>query len=205
MTAHARTTNLRIVDPEDETVLSLAPMQGLWMVEQYLTLTEHSRRLVEFDDGTIDVLPIPTPEHQKLLARLYELFVAWIRPLGGLVLFAPLRVQIRPRKFREPDLVVLCDANDPRQQQRYWLGVDLALEIVSDDDPERDTRIKRMEYADAGIPEYWIVNPGDQTITVLALEGTAYTEVGVFQRRDVAVSRLFAGLRVDVDEVFDVA
>lgn len=101
--------------------------------------------------------------------------------------------------------MVLRDANDPRQQKRYWTGVDLALEIVSEDDPERDTKVKREEYADAGIPEYWIVNPSDKTITVLALEDARYTEVGVFVRGDVAASRLFAGLSVCVDDVFNAA
>jgi Uma2 family endonuclease len=132
-------------------------------------MMDHSTRLLEFDNGHIEVLPMPIPEHQKILAFLYELFVAFVRPRGGITLFSPLRVQIRPRTFREPDLVVLRDANDPRQQKRYWLEVDLAVEIVSDDDPERDTRVKRADYAEAGIPEYWIVNPLDDTITVLVL------------------------------------
>lgn len=80
---------LRIVDAEDEHVASLAPLQGLWTVEQYLKLTDHSRRLLEYADGTIEVLPLPIPEHQKILALLYELFVAFVRPRGGIVLFAP--------------------------------------------------------------------------------------------------------------------
>jgi Uma2 family endonuclease len=149
------------------------------------------------------VLPVPVPEQQKILGLLYELFVAFVRPRGGITLFSPLRVQVRPRKFREPDLVVLRDANDPRQQKRYWLGVDLAVEIVSEDDPDRDTKIKRADYAEAGIPEYWIVNPLDDTVTVLVLEGDRYAEHGVFCRGEQASSRLFAGLGVDVDQVFD--
>ena len=203
MTVNARAPELRIVDPDDDTVLSLAPIQGLWTEEQYLAMTDHSTRLLEFDNGYIEVLPMPIPEHQKILALLYELFVAFVRPRGGITLFSPLRVQIRPRKFREPDLVVLRDANDPRQQKRYWLGVDLVFEIVSEDDPERDIKIKRADYAEAGIPEYWIVNPLDDTITVLVLEGDGYVELGVFRRGERATSRLFAGLRVEVDQVFD--
>lgn len=202
MTVHMHGTELRIVDPDDDTVLSLAPIQGLWTEEQYLTMTDHSRRMLEFDDGYIEVLPMPIPEHQKILALLYEHFVAFVRPRGGITLFSPLRVQIRPRKFREPDLVVLQDANDPRQHKRYWLGVDLAVEIVSDDDPERDTKVKRADYAGAGIPEYWIVNPLNDTITVLVLEDDAYTELGIFQRGERAISRLLTGFSVDVDEVF---
>lgn len=203
MTVHARTAELRIVDPEDDTVLSLAPIQGLWTEEQYLTMTDHSRRMLEFDDGNIEVLPMPIPEHQKILALLYELFVAFVRPRGGITLFSPLRVRVRPRKYREPDLVVLRDANDPRQQKRYWLGVDVAVEVVSEDDPERDTKVKRSDYAEAGIPEYWIVNPLNNTITVLALSGQEYVEVGVFGRGERAASQLLAGFEVSVDAVFD--
>ena len=117
------------------------------------------------------------------------------------MLFAPLRVRVRPRKFREPDLVILCDANDPRQKARYWVGADLAVEVVSADDPERDTKVKRHDYAQAGIPEYWIVNPRNATITVLVLEGKAYAEYGMFQRGERALSKLLSGFSVDVDAV----
>ena len=118
---------------------------------------------------------------------------------------APLRLQIRPGKFHEPDLLLLRDAHDPCNQDAYWLGADLVVEIVSPDDPERDIVTKRADYAEAGIPEYWIVNPIDTTITVLTLEGSAYTEHGVFARGAQATSQLLAGFVVSVDEVFDAA
>jgi Uma2 family endonuclease len=79
----------------------------------------------------------------------------------------------------------------------------LALEIVSPDDPERDTRVKRLDYAEAGIPEYWIVNPIDETITVLCLEGEQYTEHGMFRRGDAATSALLESFVVEVNEVFE--
>ncbi len=75
------------------------------------------------------------------------------------MLFAPLRLRIREGQFREPDLLLVLDADDSRRQNRYWLGADLVVEVVSPDDPERDTRVKRAEYAEAQIPEYWIAIP----------------------------------------------
>ena len=60
--------------------------------------------------------------------------------------------------------------------------------VVSPDDPGRDTRDKRLDYAEAGIPEYWIVNPLDETATVLELRGTAYAAHGVFRRGQQADS-----------------
>lgn len=168
----------------------------------YLRLTNHTSRLIEYTDGVLEPLPLPTRSHQLILAYLYEQFVAAVRPIGGLVLFAALRLQIRPGKFREPDLLLLRDERDPRNQEAYWLGADLVVEIVSPDNPERDLITKRADYAEARIPEYWIVDPQTTTITVLALHGTAYTEHGTFGRDVHATSVLLPGFGVAVADVF---
>ena len=189
---------------EDDTlVLSLAPLQGRWTAEQYLLLTDQTRRLIEFTDGYVEVLPMPTHTHQLILRSVFLALYTFLQPRGGTVLFAPLRLQIRPGKFREPDILLVRDANDPRCQNRFWLGADLVVEIVSPDNPERDTREKRADYAEAGIPEYWIVNPEDETITVLRLQGEQYAEHGVFRRGDTATSALLAGFSLSVNDVFD--
>jgi Uma2 family endonuclease len=203
MAIDTQQSTLRMLWEEDELVLDLGALQGLWTVEQYLKLTDQTNRLIEFTDGYVEVLPMPTRRHQVSLAFLYELFVAFIRQRGGKVLFAPLRLQVRPNKYREPDLLLLLDANDLRNQDAFWLGADLVVEIVSPDDPERDTRVKRADYTEAGIPEYWIVNPTDETIIVLKLDGDAYAEHGTFRRSESAASALLDGFAVRVDEVFD--
>jgi Uma2 family endonuclease len=188
----------------DSLILDLYPRQGEWSEEEYLDLTDNARHMIEFTDGYIEVLPMPTDHHQAILAYLFELFLAYLRPRGGIVRFSPLRVHIRARKFREPDLVLVLDAKDPRRQDRYWQGADLALEVVSADKPERDLVEKRNDYAEASIPEYWIVNPDAETITVLRLEEHAYVEHGMFGRGAMASSALLAGFEVGVDAVFDV-
>ena len=116
---------------------------------------------------------------------------------------AALRLRIREGKFREPDLLMLRDRSDPRHQDRYWLGADLVVEVVSPDDPDRDLVEKRADYAEGGIPEYWIADPRGETITVLALEGEAYVEHGVFGRGGAATSPLLEGFAADVSAVFD--
>ena len=126
--------------------LDLLPLQGLWTEAQYLKLTDQTSHLVEFDGGIIEVLPMPTDKHQVILL-LYDLLRKFLRPLGGKVLVAPLRLQIRPGTFREPDILLVRDARDPRRQDRFWLGADLVVEIVSADDPERDIVTKRADYA----------------------------------------------------------
>lgn len=194
---------LRLIRRADGLDIDLLTLQGLWTEEQYLRLTDQTNQLIEFTDGVIEGLPMPTRTHQRMIARIYALFVTFLQLRGSEVLFAPLRIQVRPGSFREPDILLLLDAADPRNQDRFWLGADLVVEVVSADNPERDTVEKVADYAEARIPEYWIVNPLDDTITVLALTGEAYAEHGVFRRGETATSPLLAGFAVSVDSVFD--
>jgi Uma2 family endonuclease len=185
----------------EETEIDLAALQGLWSVEQYLKLTDQTNRLIEYTDGVIEVLPMPTKYHQAISKLLFLALLAVAERIGGDVFYAPLRVQVRPGKFREPDLLLVLDKDDPRAQDEFWLGADLVMEIVSPDKPTRDTHEKPRDYAEANIPEYWIVNPLDATITVLVLQDDVYTTAGVFHRGERAGSRLLDGFSVSVDEV----
>jgi Uma2 family endonuclease len=203
MAIEMRDSDLRLVRERDGLSVNLRPLQGLWTEEQYLTLTDHTRRLIEFTDGVLEPLALATDRHQVLVLCLYEPLRTFLAPLGGKVLFAPLRLQIRPGKQRQPDLLLVRDASDPRRQNRFWLGADLVVEVVSPDDPERDTVEKVADYAEAGIPEYWIVNPEEETVTVLSLQGEAYATHGIFRRGDVAASVLLAGFTADVSAVLD--
>lgn len=202
-TAAIEAPRLRIVWPNEAEELDLDRLQGLWTEEQYLQLSGQTNKLFEFTDGNVELLPMPTNSHQVIVALLYELLLLFVRPRQGKVLFAPLRLRIRHRKFREPDLLLLLDERDPRKQEAYWLGADLVVEVVSPDDPERDTKLKRLDYAEAGIPEYWIVNPLDETCTVLTLVEGSYTERAIFRRGEQAVSTTLSGFTVSVDAIFD--
>lgn len=203
MAVDAHSLELRLIRRADGVDLDLLPLQGLWTEEQYLALTNQTNHLIEFTDGEIEVLPMPTSSHQVMLLLLYDLFRAAIQRSGGRILVAPLRIQVRPGKYREPDILMLRDAADQRYQDAFWLGADLVVEIVSPDRPERDIQEKPRDYAEAGIPEYWIVNPLNATITVLALAGSSYRSHGVFQRGERATSHLLQDFSVLVDQVFE--
>jgi Uma2 family endonuclease len=203
MATGMRTPALKLVWEADGLEIDLLPLQGLWTEEQYLRLTDQTNRFIEFTEGAVEVLPMPTRKHQAISRFLVLAFLAFVQPLGGTVFYAPLRVRVAPGRFREPDLVLLLEVNDPRNQNAFWLGADLVVEIVSPDNVERDTVIKRADYAEAGIPEYWIVNPEEETITVLKLEGGAYMVHGVFGRGETASSGLLTGFTMGVDAVFD--
>lgn len=194
---------LYLVWPQSGVELDLAVIQGLWTEEMYLRLTDQTNAPIEFTDGVLEILPMPTRTHQRILAFLYQVFLGFVNPKGGEVFFSGLRLRIRPGKYREPDLLLLLDKNDPRNQEEYWTGADLTLEIVSPNKPERDLVVKRSDYAEAGVSEYWIVNPMDETVTVLTLADGQYVEHGIFPRGAQATSRLLEGFAVNVNEVFD--
>lgn len=203
MAIDVRQPALHIIWEEDEFSLSLDALQGSWTEEQYLKLSEQTNRLIEFTDGFIEVLPMPTERHQAILTFLFLALRPLIDRLGGKVRFAPLRVQITPGRYREPDLLLVRDKNDPRRQNAFWYGADLVMEIVSPDNPERDTLKKRLDYALAGIPEYWIIDPEQETITVLWLDAAEYVEHGIFRRSEQADSVILGGFVVLVDDVLD--
>jgi len=183
-------------------------MQGQWSDLEYLLLTEGSNRLVELTDGHIEVLKMPTSSHQRILLYLLAQLQAFIQPGKlGEVLCAPLRVRLREGKLREPDLVFMLEEHRDRLGEDYWDGADLVIEVVSKDleSRKRDLEQKPLDYAEASIPEYWIVDPQEKRITVLTLDGNAYITRGVFDANDQATSKLLAGFAVSVAKVFAAA
>jgi Uma2 family endonuclease len=185
-------------------VAKLFPAQGHWNVSDYLSL--NGNYLVEFSNGYIEVLTMPTELHQLLVACLYSLLSGFsVRSHAGKVLFAPLRVQLYPGKFREPDIVFMLKENAGRRHNEFWEGADLVMEVVSDDDRRRDLETKRLEYAAAGIAEYWIVDPQKRQIIVLKLVGEKYEVHGTFIPGQSATSALLPSFTAPVAEVFSVA
>ena len=168
-------STLRLDQSQVDSLLpKLLPSQGYWSDDDYLWLTDHTNQLIEFTEGYLEILPMPTDRHQTLLLYIYDILRQWARDHGGKVLVAPVRLRVREGKFREPDLMMLKDSKDPRRADRYWSGADLVVEVVSPDRPERDWIDKRVDYAQAGIPEYWIVDPEKKTLAILRLENGAY-------------------------------
>ena len=186
-------------------VARLFPDQGAWDDEDYLGLS--TNRLVELSDGHVEVLPMPTMLHQAIVQYLSNLLLAFASAGDlGRVLFAPLRVRLRPGKYAEPDVVFMSAAHRERMNNRFWDGADLVMEVVSDgeQDRQRDYVAKRAAYAAAGIAEYWIVDPQQSTITVLALRDGGYAVHGTFAPGEVATSPLLTGFSVSVAATFSI-
>jgi Uma2 family endonuclease len=185
-------------------VARLFPLQGSWTEDDYLELgTNH---LVEFSDGCIEVLSIPTKAHQRIVRMLFLLLQRFVSTKArGEVFFAPLPVRLWPGKFREPDIVYVRPGRAEYAGQPE--GADLVVEVVSggQENRRRDVEVKPQEYAKAGVSEYWIVDPQEETISVLVLERGAYRRHGVFGIGEVANSTVLPGFVAPVKDVFAAA
>jgi Uma2 family endonuclease len=175
----------------------MLPLQGSWSEADFLKF--HTTRMAELVDGRLEILPMPTLKHQRILRWLLGVFEA-AAPAGSVTLFAPLPTRLFPRTIREPDLLYIAPENAPGPDVDYPSHLDLALEIVSpgSEARQRDYDHKRTDYARAGISEYWIVDPQENQVTVLVLQNGTYAEHGVFKIGDTASGLLLPGVRVDV-------
>jgi Uma2 family endonuclease len=184
-------------------IARLFPLQGAWTEEEYLALD--GNHLIELSDGYLEFPPMPTTSHQLIVAFLYGSLLAFTsaRDLGT-VLFAALRVRLRAKTIREPDIVFMLKEHADRVGESFWQGADLVMEVVSGGrtDRKRDLEVKREEYAKAGIAEYWIVDPKEERITVLRPRGKRYIVHGDFPKGALAASHLLAGFNVEVSAAF---
>jgi Uma2 family endonuclease len=175
-----------------------------WTEEAYLALSETTNRSIELSAASLVILPRPTSEHQNILLAFALFMRLWLRANhpGGHVMVAAHPIRLWPGKSREPDVMVWTAAHRDRVGQRESGPPDLALEILSPSNSELDLQANFHEYAEAGIPEYWIVDPGAQRVTVHHLQGSAYQSLGHFGIGEHAASIIFSGFTVAVDELF---
>jgi Uma2 family endonuclease len=183
----------------------LYPDQGNWREFDYLDLD--TNQLVELVDGKLEVLPGPTYGHQQIVWFLSESLRDYVSPRGlGGVVFAPMPVRIRDRTFREPEVIYFPKQQRVQSEDKFLRGAGLVIEIVSPDDKshKRDYEEKRGDYSQLRIPEYWIVDPQTERITVFQLKDEQYQVHGEFAPGQQATSLLLSGFAVDVSAVFEV-
>lgn len=185
-------------------ILGVLPRQGDWTVAAYRNI-EFEGPLVELNNGCLEVLPMPTWMHQTIMGLLWmRLRDHAIGGRRGLAVMPPFNFHTIADQYRHPDVMYLTPEHVGRFNDDHWNYADLVIEIASEgtSDRERDFVEKRAEYAAAGIPEYWIVDPAARTILVLSLDGAAYREAGTYAAGDVARSVVLAGFAVDVGRMF---
>jgi Uma2 family endonuclease len=183
-------------------VATLFPNQGQWSEEDYFRL--EAERYVELANGSIELPPLPTLFHAAIAFWFANQLTKWLETSRvGQAFLAPVPFKLFKGTIREPDIFVI-----PRQQTSalpsYPVAALLVMEVVSEgaEARKRDYVDKRADYAKAAIPEYWIIDPMEKSVTVLKLEGTEYVVHGRFEGSQIASSATFTGFEVDCGQIW---
>ena len=139
--------------------------------EDYWNLPEEER--AELINGKFYDMAPPSRIHQKLVSKLTALFNQYITDHHGSceVYPAPFAVNLDAddKDWVEPDISVICDPN--KLTDRGCSGApDLIIEIVSPASRKMDYSLKNMIYSQAGVREYWIVDPAKEKVVVYCYE-----------------------------------
>src|SRR5947209_8974469 len=162
-----------VAQTEQELAYELLSEQS-WGEEAYLVFSEAFNRPIELSDGRLIILPMPSLTHQRILKQFVLHAQVWLVDGNrGEILFAAHPIRLWPGKYREPDAMIWLNEHRSRMGERESGPPDLALEIVSPGNETHDTETKLREYAQAGIAEYWIVEPTIRQVWVYTLEGGA--------------------------------
>ncbi len=181
------------------------PAQGEWTYEDFLRVPDDGNRY-EVIRGFLYVTPPPTPEHQFSSFELSFHLSSFVRENGlGLVLTAPLGVKL-PSGIAtpvQPDVVFFRKGNEPRKGTQYYEGTpDLIVEVLSPRTRRRDGKTKLEAYQEAGVPEYWLLDPDARTAVVYSLGKGKYIELVRGREGDVIWSAVLPGFRVQVSDLF---
>lgn len=176
-------------------------------LEEYLTYDDGTDRRYELDEGYLILMPPATGRHESIIKFLSTYFDRAIQQQGDELIAYSSGVEFltRPQQPRKPDVCLISRS----QAQSIW-GVSailatpprLAVEVVSPESIKRDYQTKLQEYAQAGVAEYWIVDPLQEKITVLLLRDEDYL-TQEFVGDQVVRSQLFPYWTIKVEQILN--
>lgn len=180
----------RIFSEQSEDGFAEAPGKN-HTISDYETISEERR--IELIDGVIYDMGAPTYIHQMIAGQLYRKLYDYIDRQGGdcIPLQAPLDVQLdcNDKTVVQPDIMIVC-SRDKFKDGRIIGAPDFVAEILSESTKKKDLTIKLGKYTEAGVREYWIIDPDKKRILVydltldadLSIHGFHETvPVGIFQ------------------------
>lgn len=171
--------------------------------ETYLAQASETR-IVEWVDGEVISYMPPTPQHQHITWFLLKLLTQFVEALGlGLVGAGPLEFKLWPGgPSREPDAFFISNERLPQLGERRFDGApDLVIEVVSASSAREDKVRKFSEYEQAGVREYWIIDPRPRQATA---EFYRRNDEGIYEPMEIAddgrfTSAVLHGFWLNVD------
>lgn len=183
--------------------------EKMYSYADYLTWPEDERW--EIIDGVAYLQAAPSPVHQEILVSLLTQFYNYLSGKSCKVYPAPFGVRLTRddvkqnediRKVVEPDITIVCDTS--KIDEQGFKGVpDMIVEIISPSSIKMDKLIKFYKYEQAGVKEYWIVEPEGKLVSVFTLQDNQkYGRPDMYTDEDKIKVSIFPDLTIDLKPVF---
>lgn len=182
-------------------------LNKVYTYADYLTWQFEER--VELIKGFIRKMsPAPNRKHQKVSMNLSGIFYNLLKNKNCQKFHAPFDVRLPiPSKKKDttvvqPDLCVICD--ESKLDDLGCNGApDLVVEILSPNNSKHDLDTKFKLYEEAGVLEYWIVQPTDQNVLVYYLNEGKYYGSKPFTIDEIVESKIFPDMKINVSDIFE--
>lgn len=183
-------------------------LTGRFTYSDYLSWPEDERW--ELIEGVpYDMTPAPSTKHQEVLGELHRLFSNYLKGKSCKAYLAPFDVRLPReneskddiRSIVQPDLTIVCDRSK-LDEQGCKGAPDLIVEILSPATMKKDLGVKLRLYERAGVLEYWVVHPNDQTVLIFHWKQGVYGTPTFYKIPDEIPVKLFEDLIIPLSEVF---
>lgn len=188
--------------------MPLSQEKDLYTYADYLTWGENER--IELLDGRPVMMAPPSRLHQEIVMELSRQLANFLEGKPCKIYPAPFAVRLfegqddKPENVStvlEPDITVVCDMN--KLDDRGCKGApDLIIEVLSPSTARSDRLVKLGQYQKAGVREYWIVSPVEQTVQTYGLQNGHFVLSEVYTRADIAKVDVLSGCFVELAKVF---
>jgi len=174
-------------------------------------LTWEMDEMVELIKGKIfkRAAAAPGMSHQRISVHLVAAFYAFLKGKTCQVFHAPfdVRLPVKSKKnsdidtVLQPDICVVCD--ESKLDKAGCLGApDLVVEILSPGNNKRELKNKFEVYEEAGVKEYWVIHPNEQTLLIYSLADGRYQASRFFVPEDEVTSACLPGFTLDLEDIF---
>ena len=174
--------------------------QGTYTIKDYFALPDNQR--AELIDGVIYDMGAPSSVHQLIAGEIFFKIRDYIKKQKGncVPMMAPMDVQLSfdNKTIVQPDIMIICDKD--KIHKRIMGAPDFIAEVLSPATKGKDILIKSAKYQNAGVKEYWLIDPDEKKVTVLDFINNVSMQMYSFEEK-IPVLIYDGKLKIDMKEI----
>ena len=172
-------------------------------------LWKFKERVELFRGKILRMSPAPSSKHQSISSNLHGFMFILFKNKTCKLFSAPFDVRLPQQNTEDqniytvvqPDLCVICD--ESKLDEKGCIGApDLIIEILSPGNSKREMKYKFELYEEAGVREYWIVDPNQESVLMNVLENGKYTTLNPIVDKEFT-SVIFPSLKMHTNDIFE--